>query len=209
MSDESRFFLDGHVASHNNIIWATKDNRPTNHFVEEQLNSPSVHVWCAISSSAFIGPFFFDGNVNGNSYLDLLQQRMMPEMEALLGDEMHRVIFMQDGATPHRCTHVRQWLSETFPDRTVGLQLHCEWPARSPDLSTCDFFLWGYLKELIYVRRPFANVVELQETIEDVCYDLRSDPAFLDKLSAASQAFLYQLQRCIELGGKQVESDRF
>ena len=114
MSDESRFFLDGHVASHNNIIWATKDNRPTNHFVEEQLNSPSVHVWCAISSSAFIGPFFFDGNVNGNSYLDLLQQRMMPEMEALLGDEMHRVIFMQDGATSHRCTHVRQWLSETF-----------------------------------------------------------------------------------------------
>ena len=25
-----------------------------------------------------------------------------------------------------------------------------EWPARSPDLTPCDFFLWGWLKEQVY-----------------------------------------------------------
>ena len=27
-------------------------------------------------------------------------------------------------------------------------------PPRSPDLSACDFFLWGYLKSKVYVRKP-------------------------------------------------------
>jgi hypothetical protein len=36
-------------------------------------------------------------------------------------------------------------------------RLHQNWPPRNPDLTTCDFFLWGFLKDLVYVRRPFAN----------------------------------------------------
>ena len=27
-------------------------------------------------------------------------------------------------------------------------------PPRSPDLSACDFFLWGYLKSKVYVLKP-------------------------------------------------------
>ena len=25
-----------------------------------------------------------------------------------------------------------------------------------PDLSACDFFLWGYLKEKVYAHRPYT-----------------------------------------------------
>jgi hypothetical protein len=25
------------------------------------------------------------------------------------------------------------------------------WPPRSPDLTPCDFFLWGFVKEAVYV----------------------------------------------------------
>ena len=28
------------------------------------------------------------------------------------------------------------------------------WPARSPDLSMCGYFLWGYLQSKVYIRRP-------------------------------------------------------
>jgi hypothetical protein len=28
------------------------------------------------------------------------------------------------------------------------------WPARSPDLSVCDFFLWGYLKSKVNLMEP-------------------------------------------------------
>ena len=98
---------------------------------------------------------------------------------------------------------------QTFPQRTVGLQLHVDWPPRSPDLTTCDFFLWGYLKELVYVQRPFNDVNELRDTIETVCDEIRGDPDFLDKLAAASRAFRHRLQKCIDIGGRQVESGRF
>ena len=29
-----------------------------------------------------------------------------------------------------------------------------EWLARSPNLTPCDFFLWGFLKSCVYVSRP-------------------------------------------------------
>ena len=29
-----------------------------------------------------------------------------------------------------------------------------DWPARSPDLNNCDFFLWGYLKSKVYCPKP-------------------------------------------------------
>jgi len=28
------------------------------------------------------------------------------------------------------------------------------WPPRSPDLTPCDFFVWGYLKAKVYEQRP-------------------------------------------------------
>ncbi|PNF41627.1 hypothetical protein B7P43_G07619, partial [Cryptotermes secundus] len=30
------------------------------------------------------------------------------------------------------------------------------WPPRSPDLTPCDFFLWGYIKDRVYVPQVEA-----------------------------------------------------
>lgn len=27
------------------------------------------------------------------------------------------------------------------------------WPPRSPDLTPCDFFLWGYIKNIVYSQK--------------------------------------------------------
>jgi len=40
-----------------------------------------------------------------------------------------------------------------------------EWPARSPDLSPCDVFLWGYLKEKVFKRCP-RSLEDLKERIQ-------------------------------------------
>ncbi len=52
---------------------------------------------------------------------------------------------------------VRAWLDEKFPGRWIGRRGPIEWPTRSPDLSPCDFFLWGYLKNIVYQERSFAT----------------------------------------------------
>ena len=44
-------------------------------------------------------------------------------------------------------------------------QVFCKWPPRSPDLTVCDFFLWGYVKDRVYVPPLPATVDELQERI--------------------------------------------
>jgi hypothetical protein len=52
----------------------------------------------------------------------MLRDEFMPELEALMGEEIQQVIFQQNGATPHRRQDdVRHWLMETFPQRTIGL----------------------------------------------------------------------------------------
>jgi hypothetical protein len=34
------------------------------------------------------------------------------------------------------------------------------WPPRSPDATPCDFFLWGYVKDQVYVPPLPANIPE-------------------------------------------------
>ena len=39
------------------------------------------------------------------------------------------------------------------------------WPPRSPDLTPCDFLLWGYVKDNAYKPLLPQNVRELQDRI--------------------------------------------
>ena len=60
-----------------------------------------------------------------------------------LGDDY---IFHQDGATVHYSYRVRRYLDNKSPENWVGRGGPVEWPALSPDLNPCDFFLRGHLK---------------------------------------------------------------
>lgn len=43
------------------------------------------------------------------------------------------------------------------------------WPARCPDFTPCDFFVWGYVKFLVNRNGPVANLENLKKRIQDVC----------------------------------------
>ena len=65
---------------------------------------------------------------------------------------------------------VRTFLNEHLPNRWIGHagqndQVFCTWPPRSLDLTFCDFFLWGYVKDRVYVPPLPATVDELKERI--------------------------------------------
>ena len=57
-------------------------------------------------------------------------------------------------AAPHFALAVRDWLDTTFPECWLGRRGPHEWPARIPDLTPCDFFLWGWAKEEVYKVFP-------------------------------------------------------
>jgi hypothetical protein len=50
-----------------------------------------------------------------------------------------------DGAPPHFALSVRTWVNESYPNRWIGRGGPVAWPARSPDLTPPDFFLWGQM----------------------------------------------------------------
>jgi hypothetical protein len=59
--------------------------------------------------------------------------------------------FMQDGDTAHTATYSINVLNEVFEDRLISRGL---WPARSPDLNPCYFYLWRNLKDKVYSNNP-------------------------------------------------------
>ena len=40
-----------------------------------------------------------------------------------------------------------------------------KWPQHSCDMTPCDFFLWGYVKGLVYVPPLPANLEEVKQRI--------------------------------------------
>ena len=61
--------------------------------------------------------------------------------------------------------------SHRFTERHEGGKL---WPPHSPDINQCDFFLWGFLEEKVFQRRP-ENVAQLGAHIVKLCRALSDD----------------------------------
>ncbi|KAG5323085.1 TC3A transposase, partial [Pseudoatta argentina] len=164
-SDEAHFHLCESANKQNMRYWADTNPRVLH---QRPLHSPKVTVWCAISSAGIIGPWFFEENevavtVNSDRYLNMLQEFFFPRLNELdLGD----IWFQQDGATAHTSRASMAVLREHFPERLISIRGDLEWQARSPDLTPCDFFLWGFLKSRVYVNRP-STLQDLKTNIQE------------------------------------------
>ena len=103
-------------------------------------------LWCGVAYG-IIGPFFFYGTVNKDTYLRTLQEEAFP----LLNPDGHYLAyFQQDGAPAHYSLQVPNWLDTQFPGHWIGRRVPVEWPPRSPDLTPLDYYLWGHLKAMVY-----------------------------------------------------------
>jgi hypothetical protein len=45
-------------------------------------------------------------------------------------------------------------LGEKFPGRVISRNGDRNWPPRSCDLSSCEFFPWGFVKYRVYANKP-------------------------------------------------------
>ena len=126
-------------------------------------------VWCAISKTKIIGPYFFEsGTGNGSTYRNMLIQYAFPNFARLRED----YIFMQDSTSPHYAIPVQNYLNNKRPNNWIGRGGPVNWPARSPDLTPCDFFLWRHVKAKVF-STPTQFVDHLKIKIRQV---IRSIP---------------------------------
>lgn len=191
-SDEAQFKLSGTVNRHNCVIWSLQNPHFT---VYKQCQAPGLMVWCGICSSGIVGPVFIDGNLNGDKYLALLRQHVFPI-------ENENMWFMQDGCPSHYATNVRNELDQHFRNRWIGRRGYVEWAPRSPDLTPCDFFLWGFLKDKVFARRP-RSLADLRNYITEEVSNISPEIC-----RTVCQSVSSRFRTCIAKEGKQFEQDR-
>ena len=103
----------------------------------------SVMVWAGLT---FTGEetlliFIEEGiKVNQHVYLDLLKNKLVPWINATLGETGS--ILQQDGSTSHTANRVQDWCKRN----TTGFWLKELWPLSSPDLIPMDFVIWSILE---------------------------------------------------------------
>jgi len=71
----------------------------------------------------------------------------------------------------HTVKEIRNYLNKVFAERWIRRKSPIELPARLPDLSFFDYFLWSHLKSKIYITKP--------QTIDDLRRRIFNETAFL------------------------------
>ena len=149
---------NGRVNRQNCVHWSDTNSHL---IIDQELDVPRVVVWSGIWSNGVIGPFFFDGNVTGETYLKMLKNVILPQLQQQ--QNFRKMIWQQDGAPAHYSTVVREFSDDTF-SVWIGRCGTIDWPPRSPDLTPCDFSLWDIIKDRVYAQRP-RNVDQLKNLI--------------------------------------------
>ena len=148
-SDEATFHVSGVVNRHNVRIWG-KENPRVYH--QREMNSPYVNVWCAVLRNQVIGPYFFpEETVNQVCYLTMLEEYALPILRT-----MPRILFQQDGASPHWALRVR-----------ALLDTECYWNAPSIFLCFIYVFLFrsftisrtSYLRAVLHVNFRYIHFI--------------------------------------------------
>ncbi|RZC40672.1 DDE 3 domain containing protein [Asbolus verrucosus] len=130
-SDESTFTNMHYWSVQNSSIWLCQ--------IEHQ-GPWSVNVWWGIIGDKLLGPHIIEGNLSNEMYQDFLDNEL-PQLPEDVSLGVQQNIWFQ----PH---------DRDFHGRWIG---PIKWPARSPDLTSPDFFLWGYLKDKVYQQVPITR----------------------------------------------------
>ncbi|GFV51277.1 DUF4817 domain-containing protein [Trichonephila clavipes] len=157
-SDEAHFWLNGYVNKQNCRIWSEANPQV---YVETPLHPEKLTVWCALWAGGIIGPYFFKNDEGHNNH------------------DVQELWFQQDGATCHTARATIDLLKDTFGDRLISRFGPANWPPRSSDLTPLDYFLWVYVKSLVYADKP-QTLDHLEDNIRRVIADIR--PQMLEKV---------------------------
>ncbi|GFV77008.1 uncharacterized protein TNCV_690781 [Trichonephila clavipes] len=165
-----------HQARRRFVEWAQNEIAVVPDFHKRILFSDEAHFWlngyvnkqnCRIWSEA-----------NPQVYVETpLHPEKLTVWSALWVVESLELWFQQDGATCHTARATIDLLKDTFGDRLISRFVN--WPPRSCDLTPLDYFLWGYVKSLVYADKP-QTLGHLEDNIRRVIADIR--PQMLEKV---------------------------
>ncbi len=200
-SDKCHFWMNGYVNKQSMHLWC---DTPPPEIEDTQLHPEKVAVWAAISSHGIIGHVFIRRTIISSSYHSLLKDDVISESD--IRGHLNSAVYQQDGAKPHTSDKNLLLLRNTFKNLVISnrfpqlFNTGWNWPPYSPDLNPCNYFLWGYLKDRVYVHN-FTMPEVLEAEIVRVMQDTPEEIYTL-----VVQNFVSRLQRVMEIDGGHVEN---
>jgi Helix-turn-helix domain (DUF4817) len=199
-SDESSFALRSRHNPSRLRYWSKGNNHRK--IVCSSQNRAKINVWTGILGDHIIGPYYIEGNLNAEKYVELLRERVIPAIQNFPDVNIENVWLQQDGCPAHNAIIVRHFLSNVFGDRLLSGMSNIKWPARSPDLAPMDFFFWGHIKSTIYgdALDKAENMDHLKEKISNAVNTVTRQ-----MLENSRQAFYERLGYCLVQEGQVFE----
>ena len=108
------------------------------------------------------------------------------------------LVFQTGWSAAHYSHRVREWLVDNFDGRSIGRRRPIECTPLNPDQTPLDFWLWGYLKKLIYVENP-RSWEYLKAGINEKMNEIPRD-----MIARATESVVQSVHRLIELTGRQL-----
>ncbi|GFW63496.1 uncharacterized protein TNCV_401621 [Trichonephila clavipes] len=87
--------------------------------------------------------------------------------------DIQELWFQKESATCHTARATIDLLKDTFGDRLISRFGPEKRTPRSCDLTPLDYFLWGYVKSLVYADKP-TTLDHMEDNISRVIADIRS-----------------------------------
>jgi hypothetical protein len=196
-TDEATFSNTGGINKHNYRYWAAENPhwlREIPHQYQWKLN-----VWCGIVGEHIIGPHFFEATLTGAIYADFLRNILPTLLENIPLEIRIHSWYQQDGAPAHRTRNCINLINYKYPLKWIGLGGPIEWPARSPDLSPLDFFLWGRIKDIVYALAPTTRE-NMRQRIVDACASIN-----VQELRNVQESIINRLNMCVNENGGHFE----
>jgi hypothetical protein len=192
-TDECAIYQSVH--SRNIVFWA-KENP---HYYEElERNPPHIMVWAGLSATHMFGPFFFHGSVTGQAYHDMISKWLVALLQQV--GIKDTVVLQLNGAPLHFALHMCDYLNKTLPVWWIGRGSEASpapfaWAPRSPNLTTPDSALWGFIKERVS-KMQYHTTEVLRAAVEEAFTRVTQD--YLHKISARTWR---RIQLCCDSEG--------
>ncbi|GFV41900.1 uncharacterized protein TNCV_4140071 [Trichonephila clavipes] len=167
-----------HQARRRFVEWAQNEIAIVPDFKKRILFSDEAHFW--LNGYVNKQNYRIWSEANPQVYVETPLQPEKLTFGALYGlVESLELWLQQDGATCHTVHATIDLLKDTLGDRLISRFGPVNWPPRSCDLTPLDYFLWGYVKSLVYADKP-QMFDHLEDSIRRVIADIR--PQMLEKV---------------------------
>ena len=149
-TDEACFTRDGYFNSRNSHIW--DDENPHEVFIRVHQARFNINIWGEILGNYLLGPVIIPDHLNEATYLEILQNMLPLLMEEIPLAIRREMWFQHDGSPAHFSLQVRAHLNRVYREKWIERGGSVAWPARSPELTPLEFFLWGHVKSVVCIN---------------------------------------------------------